>query len=230
MVLVTSGGELAKMALKDNVPLVLVSRGFMPRFAISHLFISVAVVLEKTGLIKAKEEIGSAIHVLKELREELKRDTPASRNEAKQLAMKIGERIPTIYGFGPFKAVAKRIKTQFNENAKIPAKWEFFPELTHNEIVGYESELSKLLFPIFIRDKAESNKYSARINIAKEIISEKCETAEIYTRGETKLAKMLSVMYIGDFASVYTAILRKTDPTPIKEIERIKNALKGVKD
>jgi glucose/mannose-6-phosphate isomerase len=229
-VVVTSGGDLAKMALKDGVPLVLIAKGFMPRFAISHLFISIAVVLEKTGLIKAREDIDSAITVLKALREELKRDTPAKMNEAKQLAMKIGDRIPTIYGFGPFKAVAKRIKTQFNENAKVPAKWEFFPELTHNEIVGYESELSKLLFPIFIRDKAESNKYSARINIAKEIIQEKCETAEIYARGDTKLAKMLSVMYIGDFASVYMAVLRKTDPTPIKEIERIKNALKGVKD
>ncbi len=230
IVAVTSGGAMAKLALKDNVPLILTPTGFMPRFAISHLFISIAVVLEKAGLIDAKEEIMSTISTLKTLRDELKRDTPSSKNEAKQLAMRIGDRIPTIYGFGPFKAVAKRIKSQFNENAKLPAKWDFFPELTHNEIVCYESDLSKLLFPIFIRDKAESNKYAARINIAKEIISEKCETAEIYPRGESKLGKMFSLMYIGDFASVYTAILRGVDPTPIKEIERIKKALENVID
>ena len=230
MVAVTSGGEMARLALQDNTPLILTPTGFMPRFAISHLFFSIAMILQKTGLIDQKEEIESTISVLKTLRDELKRDSPTSNNPAKQLAGKIGNRIPTIYGFGPFKAVAKRIKTQFNENAKLPAKWDFFPELTHNEIVGYESELSKHLFPIFIRDKAESNKYSARINITKEIISEKCEFAEIYPRGERKLEKMISLMYLGDIASVYTAILSETDPTPIKEIEKIKNALENVTD
>ena len=230
VVVITSGGLLERYAGRDGVPLILLPKNFMPRFAIAHLFLSMAIVFEKLGLLKSDAEILDAISVLKELREELKTTCPAEKNISKQLALQIGDRIPTIYGFGPFKAVAKRIKMQFNENAKIPAKWDFFPELTHNEIVGYESDLAKILFPIFIRDRAESNKYRARIEIAKEIISQKCDIFEIYPRGEKKLAKMLSLMYIGDFASVYTAILRNVDPTPIRGIKRIKRALQDVRD
>lgn len=229
-VVICSGGALARLAEENKTPLILVPTGFMPRFAISHLFLSLAVVFEKVGLIKTDDEIADAIAVLKGVRREIGRSSPSGANVSKQIALRVGERIPAIYGFGPYKAVAKRIKTQFNENAKIPAKWEFFPELTHNEIVGFESDLSGLLFPIFLRDKVESNKYRARIEIAKEIVSEKCRIFEIYPIGTEKLAKMLSVMYIGDFASVYTAVLRGVDPTPIKEITRIKKALESVVD
>jgi len=229
-VVICAGGALAKLAEENNTPLILVPTGFMPRFAIAHLFLSIAIAFEKAGLIMTDHEFAYAIAILKSVRKEIGRSSPTENNIAKQIALKVGNRIPTIYGFGPYKAVAKRIKTQFNENAKIPAKWEFFPELTHNEIVGYESELSKVLFPIFIRDPTESNKYRARIEITKEIVSEKCGIAEIQPRGEHKLSKMLSVMYIGDFASVYTALLLGVDPTPIKEITRIKNALAKVVD
>lgn len=230
VVAVCSGGALAKLAGENKTPVILVPTGFMPRFAISHLFLSLAVVFEKVGLISTDDELADAIAILKSVRKEIGRASPSEKNISKQIALKVGDRIPTIYGFGPYKAVAKRIKTQFNENAKVPAKWEFFPELTHNEIVGYESDLSKALFPIFIRDPTESNKYRARIEITKEIVSEKCEIVEIYPWGKQKLAKMLSIMYMGDFASVYTALLRGVDPTPIKEITRIKQALAKVVD
>ena len=157
------------------------------------------------------------------------------RNFAKGLAKNIGESTPVIYGFGFFRSVALRFKQQFNENSKSAAKWEYFPELDHNEIVGWEGrgEQCKWYSIILIRDVDEPVEIESRIETTKQIMERAgLIIVDLEVQGASALAKMLSTILVGDFTSVYLAILRGMDPTPVKTITVLKNTLEqnGVKD
>jgi glucose/mannose-6-phosphate isomerase len=151
------------------------------------------------------------------------------------LASSIIGTVPAVYGFGLYRAVAQRVKTQFNENSKNPAKWEFFPELDHNEIVGWEKakEFAKCFSIIFVRDPDEPIEIRRRIEVTKELTCrQKLRLFDVWSKGKSSLAKMASVICIGDFTSVYLAVLRGIDPTPVKTIDLLKKELKksGVKE
>ena len=137
--------------------------------------------------------------------------------------------IPAVYGFGIYEGVALRIKSQFNENAKSPSIAASFPELNHNETVGWtgREDLTKKITVILIRDKDEPAEIKTRIDVTKNLVfDEKAKkVVEIQARGKSKLAKMFSTIYIGDFASIYLAILYGIDPTPVKIIDKLKAQL-----
>ncbi|MEM2971002.1 MAG: bifunctional phosphoglucose/phosphomannose isomerase [Candidatus Bathyarchaeia archaeon] len=229
IVCVSSGGSLLDFAEKMGLPFIRIPTGIPPRAALPYLFTPLPIILEKTGLVSNVDaEIAETIKVLKGVSNENMPEKPVTANFSKSLASKINGTIPTVYGFGFYRAVAQRFKQQFNENSKIPAKWEFFPELNHNEIVGWEAAgaLAKDFSIIFIRDKNEPKEIQVRIETTKELISaEEVKTFEVWSRGESKLAKMLSTILIGDFTSVYLAILRGVDPTPVKTISLLKERM-----
>jgi glucose/mannose-6-phosphate isomerase len=140
-----------------------------------------------------------------------------------------------VYGFGFYRSVAQRFKQQFNENSKVPSKWESFPELNHNEVMGWEGseKLTRLFSTIFLRDRIESEEIRNRIEATKELISaESSKVFEVWSSGKGKLAKMLSTICIGDFVSTYLAVLHGVDPTPVKTITLLKEKTKqgGVKE
>lgn len=224
-VAITSGGKMLKLAKEKGVPYIQLPGGYMPRFAISYLLLSMAEVFYKVGLIEKHDEIHATIGLLKELRDRLKADVRTDKNPAKLLASQIDGKIPIIYTFGPFKAAAKRLKAEFNENAKIPAFWGFFPEISHNEIEGWASDLSKNFFVIFIRDKGETAGTRGEIEATKGIVERKAGVGELHARGDTKLEKILSLVYIGDYVSVYLALTQGKDPTPVGTIQELKGKL-----
>ncbi|MEM3442899.1 MAG: SIS domain-containing protein, partial [Candidatus Bathyarchaeia archaeon] len=120
-------------------------------------------------------EISEAIRVLEDVCAENSPFKPFDSNFSKNLAFNILGTIPVVYGFGIFRSVAQRFKQQFNENSKIPSKWESFPELNHNEVVGWEKaeELADLFSAVIIRDKCEPEQIKCRIEATKELISGK---------------------------------------------------------
>ena len=133
-----------------------------------------------------------------------------------------------IYGFRQYSSVAHRLKAQFNENSKVPSKSDSFPELNHNETVGYEAPetLTKTQSIILIRDPQEPAEIRNRIETTTDLVLNRAKTVmEIKAKGKGKLAKMFSILCTGDFASVYLAILQNKDPTPVNIIVRVKNEL-----
>ena len=96
---------------------------------------------------RRSEELTEALKLLEKISKDNSPEKPAKENFAKTLALNIGQTAPVIYGFGFYRSVAQRFKQQFNENSKVPAKWEVFTELNHNEIVGWEraGELAQML-------------------------------------------------------------------------------------
>jgi glucose/mannose-6-phosphate isomerase len=236
VVCISSGGMLREFAEKLNVPHLRVPSGMAPRATLPYLFMPLPILLEKNGLLSdVTSEISETIKILKRVSDSNLPEKPLDSNFSKKLASTICGTVPVVYGFGFYRSVAQRFKTQFNENSKVPAKWESFPELNHNEIVGWEAvkELAKYFSVILIRDEAEPEAMRQRILATKELIRrESVKIFEIQSVGKSTLAKMSSVICMGDFTSVYLAILRGTDPTPVKTIDLLKEKVKqsGVKE
>ncbi|MEM1563937.1 MAG: SIS domain-containing protein, partial [Candidatus Bathyarchaeia archaeon] len=203
--------------------------GIPPRAALPYLFAPKLIIMEKLGLMaNVKAEIFEAITVLRKVCSENAPEKPLKENFSKKLASHIYGTVPVVYSFGFYHSVAQRFKQQFNENSKIPSKWEVFPELNHNEVVGWEKaeELADLFSAVIIRDKCEPEQIKCRIEATKELISGKVKGIyEVWSKGEGRLAKMLSTTIIGDFTSVYLAILRGVDPTPVKTISMLKDKI-----
>jgi glucose/mannose-6-phosphate isomerase len=226
---VTSGGQLGEFCKKLHVPHVTIPTGLQPRVAIPYIFFPLPVLMEKMGILSnIEDKLEEAIAVIEKTVKENAPEVPTNKNRAKQLATEILGTIPVTYGFRQYSSIAHRLKTQFNENSKIPSKYDIFSELNHNETVGYEAPeaLTKTQSIILIRDSQEPTEIRNRIEISTKLAFNRANTVlEIDAKGEGKLAKMFSVMCTGDFASVYLAILQNKDPTPVKIIEEVKKEL-----
>ncbi len=233
VVCISSGGTLLYFAEKLSIPSIRIPTGIPPRAALPYLFIPMLTILGKLGLVKKIEtEISETVTVLKHVCSENAPEKPLKENFSKRLAADICGTVPVVYGFGFYSSVAQRFKQQFNENSKIPSKWEIFPELNHNEIVGWEKaeKLADYFSAVIIRDESEPEHIKQRIEATKELLSGKVAGIyEVVSRGEGRLAKMLSGALIGDFTSVYLAILRGVDPTPVKTISMLKEKIAKTK-
>jgi glucose/mannose-6-phosphate isomerase len=236
IICVSSGGKLRKFAEKLSLPHLLVPTGMAPRATLPYLFMPMPTILEKIGLVSDVEiEIAETIKTLKQVSVQNSPEKALTNNFSKTLALNICGTVPAVYGFGFYRAVAQRFKTQINENSKNPAKWEVFPELDHNEIVGWEAakEFAECFSVIFIRDADERPEMRQRIEVTKKLMRREIRRLfEVWGKGKTGLAKMSSVICTGDFTSVYLAVLRGIDPTPVKTIALLKEKLKqsGVKE
>jgi glucose/mannose-6-phosphate isomerase len=233
---VSSGGKLQEFAEKMGFPHLLVPSGMAPRATLPYLFMPLPKILEKLGLVSEVDvEVSDTIRILKQTTAENSPERQATSNFSKTLALNINGTVPAVYGFGIYRAVAQRFKTQINENSKNPAKWECFPELNHNEIVGWEAgkEFARCFSVIFIREAEEPIEISERIEFTKEVVCQnRVRLFEVWSKGRSSMAKMASVICTGDFMSVYLAILRGIDPTPVKTIVLLKERLKetGVRE
>lgn len=228
---ISSGGSLFQFAEKLNAPFLRVPGGMPPRAALPYLLVPQLVLLEKLGVVSGVlEGLSEGARVLEKVSRENSPDRPLKANPAKSLALGIHDTSPVIYGFGSFRAVALRWKQQFNENAKVPAKWDVFPELNHNEIVGWEkaNSLAECFSTVFLRDKTEPAEVRNRIETSKNLMPLASKQFEVWSEGKSTLAKMLSAILVGDFTSIYLAILRGVDPTPVQTIDTLKRRLSDV--
>jgi len=226
---ISSGGHLLAFSKKLQIPHVTIPNGRPPRAAIPYIFFPLPILLEKMDILSNTEkDIQETIWVLKKVSEENSPHIPIKKNISKALALELKETIPAIYGFGQFRAIAHRMKTQFNENSKLLSVYDVFPELNHNEAVGWEvsEDLAKKFSVILIRDHDEPPEIKHRIEMTKMLALHKAQKIlEIYARGKGRLAKMFSVLLLGDFVSVFLAILRGVDPAPVKTIDLIKREM-----
>lgn len=228
IVCVSSGGALLELAEKLNLDYIRVPSGLPPRGALPFMFLPLLVQIGRLLLVPSVEkEISEAIDVVGQI---CKANSPQKSfdcNFSKKLAAEILGTIPVTYGFGIFRGVAQRFKQQFNENSKVPAKWEYFSELDHNEIVGWDKcgKLNASFSIIYIRDKREPHGIRLRIQTTKDIITHAVKSFEVWSEGTSDLPRMLSAICFGDFASVYLALLRGVDPTPVRTVSVLKKQL-----
>lgn len=230
IVCVTAGGKLKEIAEARKHPLFLIPGGLQPRAALPYLLIPLLVGLERLGVSgPISERINEAISVLLKLKEELGPAVAARVNPAKQLAKKLAGKIPIIFGASATTgAVALRFKCQLNENSKATALLGLFPELNHNDIVNLAA-LKRENQPfclVLMRDEDENERVKKRIEITKSLLVRQLGGAnEIVSRGKSFLARLLSLIFFGDYVSVYLAIQNGLDPTPVDVITRLKKEI-----
>ena len=117
-----------------------------------------------------------------------------------------------------------RWKTQINENAKMPAFYNVFSEMNHNEIAGYKG-MDRKFAAVIIRDKYDNEKIKKRMDVCKEIMEANVDVEEVETQGNSLLARMFSAIHLGDFVSYYLALWNRVDPGPVEVIEYMKKKL-----
>jgi len=231
IVAITSGGELKKRAVQDGVKVVTVPSGLQPRAATGYLFIPQLLLLSDAGLLPAVDrEIGETLKLLRKMREDLAPGTAADRNLAKRLAKRLHGRIPVIHSAaGLTEILGYRWKTQINENAQSLAFAHHYPELNHNEIVGFDvpEELVSQLDVITLISSKNHPQIQKRMEITTRELTQDtgCRNVDVYAQGENDLAQMFSLLYIGDWVSTYLAIAYGIDPTPVRKIEQLKRRL-----
>ena len=230
MLIECSGGKLEGLAQESGYSLIKIPPGLQPRGAIGYLFYPAYLALGALGLINIEEDDEKeALELIRDKSVLFNRNTPARENPAKKLAAAIADSLPIIYGSeGICTALAYRLKCEINENGKTPCWWHNFPELNHNETVGWErlAGITTKFSVIIFRNPDESPKMKARIEVIKGQIKENVgKVIEIPVEGRSKLARALSTMYLGDIASVYHALLTGVDPTPVVKIESLKKEL-----
>ncbi len=216
---ITTGGKLKELAETNNLPLVLVpATDIQPRCATGYLFTSLVKLLSNSEVIpdKSKEFLEVAQN-LKPLELE---------TQGKDLAKKLMGKIPLIYASDKFKALARIWKIKFNENSKVLAFWNYFPELNHNELVGY-TNLQGKFHVIILGDKDDHPRILKRIEITSNLI--KSKGAEVTTMDIPEgslLFKIFSTLILGDWVSYYLALEYNVDPTPVVMVEDLKKQLK----
>jgi len=186
--------------------------------------------MEKLGFAKdVDKSIGELIKGLISYRENYEKDLPVDKNPAKQLALRLYNKIPIIYS-GPelTDAIGTRWKGQICENAKCLAFNNQFPEFNHNELVGWNKieSFKENLVVVYLRDSDDHPKVSQRMGVVRELIEKMdVEIINIQSQGDFALGRMFSLIQLGDFASFYLAILNEVDPTPVKSIDYLKGKL-----
>jgi glucose/mannose-6-phosphate isomerase len=224
-VVATTGGRLARCARADGVPVIGLPSGLQPRAAVAYMLVSV---LEVAAIVGAAQRLRMEIDAASSSLSDLAREW--GPDGADPLAWEIAERArdacACVYGAGPTASAAYRWKTQLNENAKVPAFNAELPELDHNEIVGWSGapDLGRFL-AVFLEDTDQHPRTRQRIELTAELIEPHGDVLRVESRGSSPLERLLSLVLLGDLVSVYVAVQRGVDPTPVEVIGRLKEGL-----
>ncbi len=224
---ITSGGRLADHAGAT----IRVPGGLPPRAALGYLMMPALAALERWRLVgPSGDEVEEAAGVLDEIAAECAPSVPAVHNPAKRVADALAGRIPAVYAASPaLEPAARRWKCQFNENSKTFAAWNMFPELTHNEVVGWGAppEVSGIVSVLVLFGGDESERDLRRIRVTRELAFRRAAGVhEVRGRGTGRLARLLSLVLLGDLVSVYLAYLRGVDPAPVEVIDAVKRRMR----
>jgi glucose/mannose-6-phosphate isomerase len=226
---ITSGGKLKQLAEQEDIPTFVIDYQAPPRAAFPHNFIPLVGIFQKLGLLGDKSaDVPESVDVLKKLSRDFIETKPLVSNPAKQVAAKLWGRVAVIYGAEMLSEVAQRWKTEFNENSKAWSFFESFPELNHNAVVGYEFplEVKERMIVIMLRSSSLRPRNLLRYDVTAKLLAKAgiaYEFAEAI--GKSALAKVLSLILQGDYASFYLAILNEVDPKSTDAINFIKQYL-----
>ncbi len=225
---VTSGGELLLLCQDEGIPYIKMPQGRQTRASFGYLLFSVLIALQRLDAITDKtKDIQETVQVVRKMPLEIGPSVAMAQNPAKSLASMLYGKFAVLFGSHAYTdVVASRWKQQLNENSKFLARCDTFPELNHNEIVGWESPELTQNEVVFLRDDKEPPRIKRRIEVTKEFLkSRQASVTEVWSQGDSVLARLLSLSYLGDFVSLYLAILNEVDPTPTEAIVYLKQKM-----
>lgn len=229
IVVISSGGKLAELANQKGYPLYKLPSDLQPRMAVFYNFAVLVRILVAANLVDAQkiEEINASGEFLKPKVVTWRPDIATDKNIAKQIALELVGKSPVIYASPKMFPVAYKWKINMNENAKNIAWCNQLPEFNHNEFLGWSSHpLDKPYKPVFLQSNFDSPQITKRFDVSKKLLSGRMpEPITVVAEGKTLLEQMVWTIALGDFVSLYLALLNNLDPTPVDLIEKLKKEL-----
>ncbi len=226
----TSGGRLADLARRDGLPLVSLPGGQPPRTALGYSLAALLHLLHRLGLA-ADPAPGLAVAAAHLERGEpaVWDGRPAGMAAAERIASRLAGRFTVIYTAGAeAHAAGQRLKGQLNENAKAPAAVAEFPELTHNDIVGWELPAARRdgFALVVLRGADEDDRERQRTDVTLGLLAEQfASVTQVRGHGPEPLARVMGLIHFADLVSVAVAARTGVDPVPITRIDALKRAL-----
>lgn len=228
IVTISSGGKLKEKALNNNLLHLEVPAGFQPRCAIGLMLTTLIKFLEEAGFIFFENDFyQNIISLLKEKSEEYSSESGAPYD----FALKLIGKFPVIHSTELLQSINVRFRSQLAENSKVLSYSGIIPELNHNEIIAWEKFDEKFLPAILIQmiDEDDHPRNKLRFDITKEILSEvKVEILRLQSNQQKFYLRIFDLIYFVDWVSFFLAVTRKVDPTPIKNINALKEALSKI--
>lgn len=229
IVCISSNGETARIAGQHKQPLVTIPKGFPPRTALGYSFFTPLIALTSMGFIPSKEkEIRETVRLLRRL-SGVYGSLSNKRNTALDLAKQLYNKLPIVYSAADrFDVVNTRWRGQLAENSKVLAFGHVLPEMNHNELVGWKALKRHMedMAVVFLRDYGDHERVKIRMEITKGIVGEYAsKVLEVESEGSSLLARMFSLLYLGDWVSFYLAMINGVDPTPVRVIDYLKREL-----
>jgi glucose/mannose-6-phosphate isomerase len=227
VVTLTTGGELARLSSERGWPGIAVPSGVQPRAAVGYMLGAVVRVVAAVGLLPDQ---ASALGEAADLADRELAEGSESWDAASRVAEQLEGRIPIVYGGGPITgAVAQRWKTQINENAKTPSWHSVLPELDHNELVGWEAMpdvTRQHLGIVALTDASDHPRVRARLAHSRDLTQFAVPwVGEVASQGDSPLARLVSLIVMGDLVSYMMAGRAGVDPVPVQTIEKLKKLL-----
>ncbi len=229
LVALTTNGKLAREAEGRDVPVVYFPGGGQPRAALGYSLILLLGIVESLGYFRISPEArAEAAQIIDEFAKAYGIDVPEAENPAKQYARLVYGHIPFVLGAGHLIPVARRWKTQFNENSKVWAAYDEMPELNHNLVVGTRAPegFNKHVLVISLESPSDHPRVKVRWDITARIFEKAgIPHLRLHAPGEDRFTQMLALTYLGDWVTVYLAFLNGQDPSEIDNINFLKQEL-----
>jgi glucose/mannose-6-phosphate isomerase len=228
IVVVASGGKLADIARQKNYPLLLIPEGYQPRHATLYNLKALATVFDGYKLSEnAVANLMNQADFIKLSTSKLRPDVATKDNRAKTIALELTGKSIVVYSGPLMSPAAYKWKINFNENAKHIAWYNQLPEFNHNEFLGWTKQpVDKPYAVIDLRSHLESPRIQERFELTQRLLSGmRPDPIVVQAEGDNLLAQLLWLVTLGDFTSLYLALLNGLNPTPVEMIERFKNAL-----
>jgi glucose/mannose-6-phosphate isomerase len=217
----STGGPLVEDAREAGVPVVGLPGIFQPRAAVAYMFTIAAEVAALAGVApRIHTEIDAAAAFLAEQADDL-------RARATAIAAELDATPTVIYGADLTAPVARRWKTQINENAKLPAYYSELPEADHNELCGWAgAEGAARPAAVFLEDSDQHPRVRRRFELTADLVAaHAAAVVRVEAAGETRVQRLLWALMLGDLVSLAIAGQRGVDPVPVEAIERFKEAM-----
>ncbi len=223
----TTAGKIAELARASNYPVVTFSYKAQPRAALGYSLGLVLGVLTKLGFARdLSDDIEAALSDLAKLEERVHEG--ARTNDAKKMALELQGRIPFAYGAGVMGVMARRVKGQWNENAKNWSAFDVMSELNHNAVVGFEHPpiAKEAITVLLLRSDRDNPRHKLRFEVTRELLDRaRIPHKTLQFAGRNMLSEVLQMVYFTDYVSFYVALLNGVDPSPVKSIDYLKDRL-----
>jgi glucose/mannose-6-phosphate isomerase len=220
IVCVTSGGKVLEIAKQHQYDTIVIPGGHPPRSCIGYSLIQLLKIVQFNGFVKTDllKQVADSITLLN-------KENTNIKEEATTISKLLVGKIPVIYSLGSCEGVAVRFRQQINENSKMLCWHHTFPEMNHNELVGWVEKNDNLAVVTF-RTSYDFERTIKRYDVCKPLFTKySASVTDIKAKGNSKLEQFMYLIHIGDWISCYIADIKNIDAIEVDVITNLKNEL-----